>query len=559
MNMPPQIENAATNNTPADDTVLTAQNPNLDRDAESEDFSDITDSAQGVLLASILIVALCGIVYELIIGAVSSYLLGNSIYQFSITVGFFMFAMGIGSYLSQYIRNNLIHYFVIIEIILAVVGGICSISLFLIFPFSPYMYRTVMMAFIIAIGTLVGLEIPILTRIMAQAEGTRRSIAKVLSFDYIGALIGSVAFPLLLLPSLGLVRASFAIGLINICVALLTILFMRRHLKHPKAMLAVVLAIAISLTALITLGSRISAAAQQHLYFDQVIWKKDTPYQSLTMTQSYGNNDLRLFIDGHLQFSESDEHRYHETLVHSVLGLEGRRENILVLGGGDGLAVREILKYKDVKHIDLVDLDPAMTELGAEFPPLVKLNKSSLANPKVTIYNQDAFVFIKDKGRTYDRVIIDMPDPHNEAISKLYAIEFYAMISQRMHDDAVLISQSSSPYFARNAFWCVGATLAEIFPQTQALQVTTPSFGVWGFQTAAKREGRLEGAIDLQGVKTRFWTPNVLSASQVFGKDIDMPAAMKANPKINSIFEPIIYQLYLKDVTTSAVKRAEES
>lgn len=531
----------------------------MDIDVETDDFSDINDRAQGILLASIMIVALCGIVYELIIGAVSSYLLGNSIYQFSITVGFFMFAMGIGSYLSQYIRSNLVHYFVIIEIILAVVGGICSISLFLIFPFSPYMYRTVMMAFIITIGTLVGLEIPILTRIMAQAEGTRRSIAKVLSFDYIGALIGSVAFPLMLLPSLGLVRASFAIGLINIFVALLTILFMRHHLKYPKAMLAAVLAIAVSLTALITLGSRISAAAQQHLYFDQVIWKKDTPYQSLTVTQSYGNNDLRLFIDGHLQFSESDEHRYHETLVHSVLALEGRRENILVLGGGDGLAIREILKYKDVKHIDLVDLDPAMTDLGKDFPPLVKLNKASLADPRVTTYNMDAFVFIKDKGRTYDRVIIDMPDPHNEAISKLYAVEFYAMISRRMHEDAVLITQASSPYFARNAFWCVGSTLADIFPQTQALQVTTPSFGVWGFQTAAKRAGRLDSKISLAEAKTRFWTPSTLLAAKTFGKDIDVPEAAKTKPRINSIFEPIIYHLYLKDVTTSVVKRSEET
>ena len=534
---------------------------NIDMDAENEDFSDISEREQGVLLASILIVALCGIVYELIIGAVSSYLLGNSIYQFSITVGFFMFAMGIGSYLSQFVRNNLIHYFVIIEIILAIIGGICSISLFLIFPFSPYMYRTVMMAFIIAIGTLVGLEIPILTRILAQGEGTRRSIAKVLSFDYIGALIGSVAFPLMLLPSLGLVRSSFAIGLINIFVAFLTILFLRRYLKFPKLKMGIVLGVAVTLTGLIIFGSRISAAAQQHLYFDQVIWKKDTPYQSLTMTQSYGNNDLRLFIDGHLQFSESDEHRYHETLVHSALAYDGPRENILVLGGGDGLAVREIIKYDDVKHIDLVDLDPAMTDLGKDFPPLVKLNKDSLSDPRVTTYNMDAFVYIKEKGRRYDRVIIDMPDPHNEAISKLYAVEFYAMIERRMNEGAVLITQASSPYFARSAFWCVGSTLADIFPQTRALQVTTPSFGVWGFQMAAKVDGRLDSEVTRGklGVKTRYWSPETMAAAKVFGKDISSPSSRGEDPIVNSIFEPVIYHLYLKDITTSPVKRAVES
>ena len=538
---------------------MTAETSTADIQEVNDDFSGISDHGRAILLGSILVVALCGIVYELIIGAVSSYLLGNSIYQFSITIGFFMFAMGIGSYLSQFIRTNLIEKFVIIEIILAIVGGICSISLFLTFPFSPYMYRTVMMAFIITIGTLVGLEIPILTRIMAQAEGTRKSIAKVLSFDYIGALIGSVAFPLMLLPSLGLVRASFAIGLINIFVALLTILFLRKYLKFPKVMLATVLAIAVSLTGLILLGSRISAAAQQHLYFDQVIWKKDTPYQSLTMTQSYGNNDLRLFIDGHLQFSESDEHRYHEMLVHSALAPSGPRENVLVLGGGDGLAVREILKYSDVAHIDLVDLDPAMTDLGSKFPPLVALNKDALSDDRVTVYNMDAFNFIKDATLTYDRVIIDMPDPHNEAISKLYAVEFYAMISRKMTQDGIVISQSSSPYFARNAFWCVGNTLTEIFPETRALQVTTPSFGVWGFQVASKSAGRLDDVFEFDGVKTRFWTPQVAQAAKVFGKDIAKPAAGKKGDPVNTIFDPIIYHLYLKDVTTSAIKRSPES
>ena len=537
-------------------TSNTAESNQLESDIETDDFSDIQEREQGVLLASILIVALCGIVYELIIGAVSSYLLGNSIYQFSITVGFFMFAMGIGSYLSQFVRKNLIHYFVIIEIILAIVGGVCSISLFLIFPFSPYMYRTVMMAFIITIGTLVGLEIPILTRIIAQSEGTRKSIAKVLSFDYIGALLGSVAFPLLLLPSLGLVRSSFAIGLINIFVAFLTIIFLRRYLKFPKMMLGIVLTVAFVLTALITLGSRISAAAQQHLYFDQIVWKKDTPYQSLTMTQSYMSNDLRLFIDGHLQFSESDEHRYHETLVHSALSLEGSRENILVLGGGDGLALREILKYDDVKHVDLVDLDPAMTDLGAEFPPLVKLNKNALADTRVKTYNTDAFVFIKEDGPRYDRVIIDMPDPHNEAISKLYSVEFYAMIKRRMTDNGVLITQASSPYFARSAFWCVGTTLADIFPHTQALQVSIPSFGVWGFQMAGKTKTAISEPIVPQSVKTRFWSPNVISAAKIFGKDI---GPLETNGRANSIFEPIIYQLYLKDVTNSPAKQASES
>ncbi len=518
--------------------VISAEHEELD------DFSQIDSRAEGILLCSILIVAMCGIVYELIIAAVSSYLLGNSIYQFSITVGFFMFAMGIGSYLSQFIRRDLIKNFVRVEVALAIIGGLCSITLFMTFPFSPWIYRTVMIIFITAIGTLVGLEIPLLTRILAQGSGTRRSIAKVLSLDYVGALIGSVAFPLFLLPSLGLVRASFGIGLINIMVALVTVFFLKDHFKGAGRMMAIIGGVFIALFGLIILGSRISAFAQHKLYFDQVIWEKDSPYQRLVVTNEWGRRDLRLFIDGHLQFSELDEHRYHEMLVHSTLAHRGQRENILVLGGGDGLAAREILKYDDVKRIDLVDLDPEMTKLGLEFAPLRKLNEDALHDPKVNIYNMDAFLFVKETDIKYDRVIIDMPDPHNEALSKLYSVEFYAMIGKVMTDEGILISQSSSPYFANQTFWCVGETLKAVFPEVMPLQASIPSFGVWGFQLASKSERDLSLTEDLD-MDLRFWSSEIHKLSNIFPEDVG-----KGDLKlpVNSIFEPRIYQLYLQDL-----------
>ena len=530
-------------------TDTAAALPNDINDVEIDNFDDLSPRTRGVLLGSILIVALCGIVYELIIGAVSSYLLGNSIYQFSITIGFFMFAMGIGSYISQFIRKNLLYYFVMVEIALAIIGGLCSIALFMTFPFSPFMYRTVMFAFILSIGTLVGFEIPILTRILAQGGGTRKSLANVLSLDYLGALLGSVAFPLFLLPSLGLVRASFAIGLINICVALCTVIFLRDKIRHAGKFFAAGIAIMVSLFLLVLFGSRISSMAQHHLYFDQVIWEKDSPYQSLVVTQDWAKSDLRLFIDGHLQFSESDEHRYHESLVHSVMSFDGPRENVLILGGGDGLAARELLKYSDVTRIDLVDLDPEMTKLGLEFAPLVRLNERALHDPRVTVYNADAFSYIKETDVIYDRVIIDMPDPHNEALSKLYSVEFYAMIARRMSPQSYLISQSSSPYFANQAYWTVGETLGEIFPETQGFHVTIPSFGLWGFQMAARTPGALE-TMPGTDVTTRFWSSDTYMAARVFGKDIAKP---KGSP-VNSIFEPKIYQLYLEDVTGNPLR-----
>ena len=235
------------------------------KQTEIETYGDLPQKKAMVLLLSIMVVALCGIVYELIIATVSSYLLGNSVYQFSLTIGFFMFAMGVGAYVSRFIGMRLIQAFVWVEMALAMVGGVCSITLFMIFPFSPWLFQTAMFAFIFIIGVLVGLEIPLLTRVLAERKGTRRSIADVMSLDYVGALIGSVAFPLLLLPSLGLVASSFVIGLINMLVALMNVVWLRQYLQRPRLMLVAVSVVLCLLIGLTATASRITAFAQQHL------------------------------------------------------------------------------------------------------------------------------------------------------------------------------------------------------------------------------------------------------------------------------------------------------
>ena len=510
---------------------------------EQEDFSRLNDRARGALLGSIVVVALCGIVYELIIGSVSSYLLGDSVTQFSITIGVFMFAMGIGSYFSQFIRRRLIETFIQVEIALAVIGGVCSIALFLAFPFAPAIYQIISLAFILAIGALVGLEIPLLTRILASSGGTRRSIANVMSLDYVGALVGSVAFPLLLLPNLGLVRASFAIGLANVFVALATIYVVRAQIISAARLAGAALVVLMLLLIMVIAGSRLTGYAQQHLYFDDIIWTKQSPYQSLIVTRNTKKTDLRLFIDGHLQFAQSDEHRYHEALVHPVMSYPGPRETILVLGGGDGLAVRELLKYDSIERIDLVDLDPDMTRLGASFAPLVKLNNGALADPRVHIHNTDAFVFVRTANRHYDRVIIDMPDPHDAALSKLYSVEFYEMIRRTLSDNGFVVTQASSPFFARRTYWSIGDTIDAVFPQRTAYQISIPSFGVWGFHVA-KANPTIEDTTAQLSAPTRFWSDDLFSASRIFPDDIASPETVT----VNSIFEPKLFHLYRQDM-----------
>ena len=505
------------------------------------DYSGLGGQQRIILLVSILIVALCGITYELIIGTVSSYLIGNSVYQFSLTIGFFMFAMGVGSLLTKLLDDRLIHNFILVEMALALVGGACSLVLFMAFPLVHALYNTVMFGLILVIGVLVGLEIPILTTILAQGSGTRDSIAEVLSLDYLGALVGSVAFPLFLLPHLGLVRSSFVIGLINGLTALVNIYYFRDRLADARHLATTAVIVVAALMVFTAGGTYLSSFAEKNLYFDQVIYEKQTPYQRLVFTQAHNRGDLRLFLDGHIQFSTRDEYRYHEALVHPVMSLPGPRAKVLLLGGGDGMAAREILKYTDVERIDLVDIDPEITRMGATFPALIRQNGGSLKDARVKVHNQDAFTFINQPGIAYDRVIIDLPDPHNEALNKLYSREFYTMLQRRMSPQAVLITQSSSPFFTRHTFWCIENTLAAVFSSTHSFHMTVPSFGIWGFNMASN-----SGTIPEQfsfGVPTRYLDAEVMRAAAVFGRDI-----AQVDSPVNTIMEPKLYQLYISDL-----------
>lgn len=504
-------------------------------------YAELPRKQGAILLASILVVALCGIVYELIIGTVSSYLIGNSVYQFSMTIGFFMFAMGIGSYVSRFIDGNLIEAFVWVELVLALIGGLCSISLFMLFPMAPWFYTTGMFTFIFAIGFLVGLEIPILTRVLSEGGTLRESISGVLSLDYIGALLGSVAFPLLLLPSLGLISSSFAIGLTNAAVALLNVIWLWDHLDRPRRMLFFVLSTIVLLFVLTLAAGRITAFAQDHLYFDRVVWKKQSAYQTMVVTNTWRKNDVRLYIDGHLQFAEADEYRYHEALVHPVMSWGQPPKRVLILGGGDGLAVREVLRHPSVEQIDLVDLDPAMTDLGSKFAPVVRLNEGSMKSPILNVYNQDAFVYVKETGETYDRIIIDFPDPHSEVLSKLYSIEFYAMVSAILEENGTLVTQSSSPFFSPHTYWTISRTLEELFPDVVNYQITVPSFGIWGFNLASKAPGQALGPFpqDLKSL-TRAGFNSALN----FPRDL----RPQRDLHVNSIFNPVLYAEYERDV-----------
>ena len=498
------------------------------------------------LLLSVLIVALCGIAYELIIAAVSSYLLGNSVAQFSITIGLFMFAMGIGSYLTKFIHTQLVERFIQIEIAVALVGGLSAAILFVVFPYYA-LYKPVMYGLILLIGTLVGLEIPLLTRILSRSASFSESLAHVLSLDYIGALIGSVSFPLLLLPSLGLFRSSFAIGLLNISVAAIALTMFR--VSHPTVQAYwkyAMLVIGILLAGLLASG-RITQFAEGQLFADEMIYSEQTPYQRIVLTSHPRNGEVRLYLDGHLQFAALDEHRYHESLVHPVMSIGKPPKKILVLGGGDGLAIREILKFKSVESIELVDIDPSMTDLSKRFEVIRKLNLDSLLDSRVQIIHADAFNYVqqayarlKNTGQWYDRIIIDLPDPHSEVLNKLYCKEFYKLLYRILSDDGAFVTQSSSPVITREAFWCIEATIQDADFRVVPYRTHLNSFGEWGFQIAVKTTNNVDlNTIKLAEVTRKYLSDEIFEGSQIFALDDG-----RLPSPVNSLFEPKLYMLY---------------
>ena len=438
---------------------------------------------QFIFLFSALVVAACGLVYELLAGTLASYLLGDSVTQFSTVIGVYLFAMGIGSYLSKFVSKNAVVPFVRIELLIGLVGGFSAPILFEVFA-SGSAFRLVLYGTLSLIGILVGLEIPLLMQILRDEIDFRDLIAKVLTFDYIGALFVSVLFPLIFVPYLGLVRTSLFFGILNVLVAIWATLVFEEKFRGLKPLKITGFSLLFCLVVAFVYADTLVQHAEASLYPGEIIYAKSSPYQRVVVTAA--RDDVRLYLSGHLQFSSRDEYRYHESLVHPAMQAAHQRKNILVLGGGDGLAVREILKYPDVEKVTLVDLDPAVTELFRESDLLRKLNGSSFSSPKVHVESKDAFIWLGTSDDTYDVAIIDFPDPTSFSVGKLYTTTFYERLKKVLKEDAVFVVQTTSPLIARRSYWCIESTMRAVGFQTLPYHTYVPSFGEWGFVLAGK-------------------------------------------------------------------------
>jgi spermidine synthase len=493
-----------------------------------------------LLFLNVFVIATCGLIYELLAATLSSYVLGDSVTQFSLIIGIYLFAMGVGSYLSKFIDKHVAEKFIEIELGVAVIGGFSAPLLFFAFAHLSY-FTLVLYGVVFIIGTLVGLEIPLLMRILKDELDFKDLVSRVLAFDYIGALAASLLFPIFLVPRLGLNRTSLLFGMLNAAVGVwatwLLLPLIKRNVTLLRAKGAVILVL---LAIAFIKAERLTTLAEDALFVDNIIFAKSSPYQRIVVTK--GKTGYSLFLNGNLQFNSFDEYRYHEALVHPAFAaFDGEPKRVLVLGGGDGLAVREVLQYKSVEHVQLVDLDPEMTKVSSSVPALGELNNYALNDPRVHITNTDAYVWLDDtQSEPFDIAIVDFPDPNNFALGKLYTTRFYNLLKTKLGPDSSVVIQTTSPLIARNSFWCVMKTLEASGYTVKPYQTTVPSFGVWGFALAKLRP--FETPVKpRENVELKFLNDETFASMFEFPADTSKPAE---ELEINRLDNQVLVRYY---------------
>ncbi|MBD2103631.1 polyamine aminopropyltransferase [Leptolyngbya sp. FACHB-261] len=511
----------------------------LDLLTEVSSFQPLSRSQRLLLLTATAICSGCALAAELLLGTLASYLVGNQALAYGVAVGGFLAAMGIGAYFSRFIgdqgepaqqQQQLLLAFVQIELLIAPLIVFLPLGLFALFVVSgPLWLGLVLVTGLL--GTLAGLEVPLLTRLLEQDEGVRDALSGVLALDYLGALLGSLAFPVLLLPVLGLFPSAAVIGALPAFMVFALGRAFAQSEPKVRAWSYWGLVLGLGLCAFAPVATSLGDRLENTQYNAPIIARIQSPYQRIVLTRQ--GADVRLFLDGDLQFSTLDEYRYHEALVHPAMSASSTRRRVLLLGAGDGLALREVLKWPEVERVLLIDLDQAVVNLARRHPFLTRVNAGALVDPRVEVQQADAFVAAPALDERFDVIIADFPDPDRETIAKLYAEGFYQRLLPRLAAGGVLVTQASSPFFAPRAFACIAATLQAVGLAVQPYVIDVPSFGPWGF-VLASRTPITPTTLQLP-VATRFLRQPMLA--QLF----QLPGDIEIGPvEVNRLAYPII-------------------
>ena len=535
-----------------------------------------------------------GFIFECILSTVATFILGNSIEQFSVTISLMMLMMGLASVWQRSLSDrNLIEKFLAVEVGLALLGGFAPIAVYAAYATMEIHFIAVQYFFILAIGFLIGLEIPLVLRLNRKfVPRLKSNIASIFSTDYVGAFIGAVVWVYILLRYFPLTEISFYVAAMNFAVALATYCYFSYHRVAARGLAT------LSMIALTAGGLALgywnnrdwNRLLEQRFYTEPVVASVTTKYQHIVLTASVEPVDYRLYINGNLQFASLDEHIYHEMLVHPAMTLAENRERVLILGGGDGLALREVLKHREATEATLVDIDPGMIEFASRHDVMTELNQLAFQDgrvtadgpteayedggtraiygysresgleteevlseaARVTVYTIDADKILADLQGTYDVALIDLPDPNAVELVKLYSREFYLKLRRVLSPRAMVAIQATSPYHAQESFLCILRTLRSAGFQAIPYHDNVPSFGDWGWIVAWVSdlpENRLRDRISgleefaVTPESLRYLTPERFRAALSFGKT----ALDSANDDINTLMSPVLLHYYLSE------------
>ncbi len=476
-----------------------------------------------LLVGGMLVLAGCGLIYEYLLAHYAGRILGAVESTIYAMIGIMIVAMGIGAFLARWVKCPFTG-FAWLEVCIGALGA-CSILLMAgmiaftytlpgwlqqIYGLHPSIttdggfiallqnlafYTPFVAGFIL--GTMIGMEIPLIARIREQIHGRHlaHNIGTIYGADYIGAGIGAAIWVGICL-KIPIMAAAVGTAAVNLLVGLGFLWRYQSEIARPGRLWLAHGGLALILVVLALNGSGWVLQMNYTLFKDTPIYSKVTPYQHITLTRRHVGQGLptllSLYINGRLQFSSSDENIYHSYLTYPALLASARHDHVLVIGGGDGMAVRDILRW-DPKRVTLIDLDEAMVNLFKGDDPdlpadirkaLLDLNQNAFNDPRVEIIIGDAFIEVErlvSERRRFDTIIVDLPDPSHPDLNKLYSDFFYARLKELLSGDGAIAVQSTSPYHAKNAFISIGKTMRAAGYLTEQYHTNVPTFGEWGW------------------------------------------------------------------------------
>jgi spermidine synthase len=485
-----------------------------------------------ILIGIMAVLAACGLIYEYLLSHYAGRVLGAVETAIYAMIGIMIVSMGLGAFAARWFKQPFTA-FAWLEAIIALIGmtailliaaiialthtlpqvltnvfnlppgtvldGQILVSLQTMASFTPYIAGFLL-------GFLIGMEIPLIARIRQQIYGAylENNVGTIYGADYVGAGVGAAIWVMFML-SMDITKAAVLTALLNTLAGLIFLWRYFDKVQWRKTLLGFHILLLALLLLLANKGQSWMQQFTNVLYKDQVVYATQSNYQHIAVTERYVSPDLPpitdLYLNGRLQFSSADEHIYHSMLVYPAMAASRRHDNVLLIGGGDGLALRNVLKWQP-QQVTLIDLDATLVELFSEDNTLTDdaairinqrmtaLNQQAFSDTNVNVIIGDAFVEVEPlikKGLKFDTIIIDLPDPSHPDLNKLYSDFFYAKVNQLLQGDGALVIQSTSPYHAKRAFQSIGKTVkAAGFGHVEQYRQNVPSFGEWGWTIATK-------------------------------------------------------------------------